>query len=237
MIRDPFKDETYFHKYLAEENRRIKKFKHGISMVIEQRGAEDLGVRSGFISLTNFMLNKIRAMYSAGCSVAEIRDFFPEVIDSIEHSWDGGHYVKMLWMLSIGVMLNIGDEQFARLESLVRKHELHDSLIEFLIQGKKEHTSSIKGNLLFKDPYAKLVKVIQTDGEMDQVERMKTYLEKYWYKGHRDAGWYDSHKHKDDIYSGYWCFESGAVAKILGLDDSSLKDVPYYPYDMVHYKN
>ncbi|WP_424237132.1 PoNe immunity protein domain-containing protein [Bhargavaea ginsengi] len=25
--------------------------------------------------------------------------------------------------------------------------------------------------------------------------------------------------------------------KILGLDDSILKDVPYYPYDMVHYKN
>ncbi len=26
------------------------------------------------------------------------------------------------------------------------------------------------------------------------------------------------------------------IVKILGLDDSSLKDVPYYPYDMVHYK-
>ena len=26
------------------------------------------------------------------------------------------------------------------------------------------------------------------------------------------------------------------VAKILNLDDSSLKDVAYYPYDLVHYK-
>ena len=25
-------------------------------------------------------------------------------------------------------------------------------------------------------------------------------------------------------------------AKILNLDDSSLKDVAYYPYDLVHYK-
>ena len=26
------------------------------------------------------------------------------------------------------------------------------------------------------------------------------------------------------------------IAKILNLDDSSLKDVAYYPYDLVHYK-
>ncbi|AIE33981.1 TPA: hypothetical protein ACR3Z0_006613 [Bacillus thuringiensis] len=25
--------------------------------------------------------------------------------------------------------------------------------------------------------------------------------------------------------------------KILGLDDSILKDISYYPYDMVHFKN
>ncbi|MDD7379168.1 MAG: DUF1911 domain-containing protein [Lachnospiraceae bacterium] len=37
-------------------------------------------------------------------------------------------------------------------------------------------------------------------------------------------------------YYGYWSFEAGAIAKILNLDDSSLKDVPYYPYDLVHYK-
>ncbi|WP_081773729.1 PoNe immunity protein domain-containing protein [Treponema sp. C6A8] len=27
----------------------------------------------------------------------------------------------------------------------------------------------------------------------------------------------------------------GTIAKILGIDDSKLKDVPYYPYDLVHY--
>jgi hypothetical protein len=28
---------------------------------------------------------------------------------------------------------------------------------------------------------------------------------------------------------------SGALVKILGLDDASLKGLPYYPYDMVHW--
>ncbi|MDR4190445.1 hypothetical protein COL87_26390 [Bacillus pseudomycoides] len=41
---------------------------------------------------------------------------------------------------------------------------------------------------------------------------------------------------RSQIFSGYWSFESGAIAKILNLDDSTLRDTPYYPYDMVHYR-
>ncbi|MFJ1118057.1 PoNe immunity protein domain-containing protein, partial [Bacillus thuringiensis] len=53
-------------------------------------------------------------------------------------------------------------------------------------------------------------------------------------KGHLEEAWYDAHENKHDNYSGYWSFESGAIAKILKLDDSTLKDSSYYPYDMVH---
>ena len=53
---------------------------------------------------------------------------------------------------------------------------------------------------------------------------------------HTNTGWFDNHKNQQKLYYGYWSFESGAIAKILQLDDSSLKDAPYYPYDMVHYQ-
>jgi hypothetical protein len=56
-----------------------------------------------------------------------------------------------------------------------------------------------------------------------------------WYKGHSDTGWYNDHKSKWNIHFGYWSFESGALVKILGLDDNSLKNQQYYPYDMVHW--
>ena len=49
-------------------------------------------------------------------------------------------------------------------------------------------------------------------------------------------GWYECHKHQGKLYFGYWSFESGANIKILGLDDSILKGISYYPYDMVHFK-
>ncbi|MDO4729539.1 MAG: DUF1911 domain-containing protein, partial [Bacteroidota bacterium] len=64
----------------------------------------------------------------------------------------------------------------------------------------------------------------------------KTYLSKSWYKERSYAGWHNSHKSKHNIYTGYWSFESGALVKILGLDDTLLKDQKYYPYDMVHWQ-
>ena len=55
-----------------------------------------------------------------------------------------------------------------------------------------------------------------------------------WYN--KDCEVYESHKSVQSLYYGYWSFEAGAVAKILRLNDSKLKGVPYYPYDLVHYR-
>ncbi|WP_293887765.1 MULTISPECIES: PoNe immunity protein domain-containing protein [unclassified Sphingobacterium] len=39
---------------------------------------------------------------------------------------------------------------------------------------------------------------------------IRLYLQKQWYKGHSDTG--------------YWSFEPDALVKIPGLDDNSLKE-------------
>ena len=80
------------------------------------------------------------------------------------------------------------------------------------------------------------LKSILENDEKRACEELKEYLQKKWYEIHRECAWYDSHKSSKNVYYGYWSFEAGAIAKILNLDDSSLKDVPYYPYDLVHYK-
>lgn len=50
-----------------------------------------------------------------------------------------------------------------------------------------------------------------------------------------DRSCYESHKSKQNIYYGYWSVEAGAFAKIFQIDDSDMKKVSYYPYDLVHY--
>lgn len=59
-------------------------------------------------------------------------------------------------------------------------------------------------------------------------KRLAEYLKIKWYKGNSDAGWYDTHKSKENIYNGYWSFETAAIVKILGLDAEKLAGVEYY---------
>ena len=87
----------------------------------------------------------------------------------------------------------------------------------------------------FEIPYKSLYGVINAPNKEEALLNLKNYLTKEWYQGHNDTGWYNNHKSSEDIYNGYWSFESGAIAKKLELDDHILKDIPYYPYDMVHY--
>ncbi|KZE39122.1 hypothetical protein AV656_08495 [Bhargavaea cecembensis] len=227
MVRDSLRSEEYYNTYIEKKNARIQQMEEVLHTVVAQRGAHDKGARNGYLFLANHYLDRIIAMYSAGRPLDEINSLFPGVIEMMEKSWNGENYEQMLQVLSIGVMLDVEEEQFSRLTDLVWKYELRDGLIESLIDGHPE------GPLLFAEPYAKLMEVIQSDGHQ-QVERLRSYLGDHWYDGHADSSWHDMHKHHDPIYSGYWSFESGAVAKILGLDDSSLKNVPYYPYDMIH---
>ncbi|EHD5683104.1 DUF1911 domain-containing protein, partial [Listeria monocytogenes] len=81
-----------------------------------------------------------------------------------------------------------------------------------------------------------LQELVQLDDKEEMINKLKYYLENEWYKIYDDTGWYESHDYHEKIYSGYWSWESGAIAKILQLNDNDLKNLPYYPYDLVHYK-
>ncbi|MFJ1430711.1 DUF1911 domain-containing protein [Capnocytophaga canimorsus] len=135
-------------------------------------------------------------------------------------------------------MLKADETSFQKLKSLVEKDNPNDYLIDFLLSSKTDW--QIKNTTFkFPKPYAALQEVIDlaNDNQKEKAtQRLKKYLDKEWYKGHSDTGWYNSHKSKHNIYTGYWSFESGALVKILGLDDTLLKDQKYYPYDMVHWK-
>ncbi|MNY61286.1 hypothetical protein D3C86_1979500 [compost metagenome] len=49
--------------------------------------------------------------------------------------------------------------------------------------------------------------------------------------------WYDNDKNRNDVFFGYWSFESAAFMKILGLEDTILQSQQYYPYDLLHWNS
>lgn len=135
-------------------------------------------------------------------------------------------------------MLDVDNSYFKKLADLVVENRVDDFLISYLINYKLPNTCLKTDKFLFSRPYKATLQIVSLS-EKDKekgLDRLKQNLVKEWYRGHSDIGWYNSHKSKWDIHKGYWSFESGALAKILNLNDSSLKDLQYYPYDMVHYK-
>lgn len=138
MLRDTIKTNIYFDEFIHYEERRIEKFLLLIEKVIEERGKDDKGLKNGYIALQGYYFNKLRAMYSAGFSVQNIREFLPEVIDIMEKVWNKeSGYIRMLWMTSIAVMLNIEDKEFNRLITMIKKEGLNDYLINYFIAFRR----------------------------------------------------------------------------------------------------
>ena len=179
------------------------------------------------------------ASYSMGKSVDEICIQYPSLASFIADTWDEITYTYMIQMLSIGILINAETYDFDKLVGIVKKDREHDFLIDFLIHHRKSEWEMTTDRFMQKIPYQytqNIVFLAETN-KQEAVAELKKYLTKYWYRGHSDEGWYNIHKQHIRLHRGYWSFESGALVKILGLDDSSLKGLPYYPYDMVHWSD
>ncbi|WP_026907682.1 PoNe immunity protein domain-containing protein [Paucisalibacillus globulus] len=241
-MRDTLKNNrynnSYYKDYLDYELSRLEKFQRAVDNVINLRGESDRGVQSGLRTIVGTYFNIINALYSSGAPLEEIKKLFSEVVNSMKKVWnsDSG-YVEMVWMLSIGIMLNISKDKMAVLEEMVKEDGLEDYLIDFLLHYSNSNWDIQAKQFKFETPYKYLYKVFDAKDKLEAESNLKKYLIKEWYSGHNDTGWYDTHKSSENIYSGYWSFESGAIAKILKLDDEVLKQVPYYPYDMTHYED
>ena len=191
-------------------------------------------------TILKYSLDNLLVSYSMGSDLDTFKENLQIVIDSMEKVWrQSNGYVQMVWVLSFGIMLDINIQKINKLKDLVQQDNPNDYLIDFLLNSKTDWALS-HTDFKFPVPYKSLKDVISLaleNRKNEAVLRLKEYLDKEWYKGHSDTGWYNSHSSKYNIYSGYWSWESGALVKILGLDDTILKDQQYYPYDMVHWKD
>ena len=173
-------------------------------------------------------------MYSSGRPVEHVRNDYIEIIKFFEEGWQREKYESVVWMISLGILLEIDDADFDRLVRALDQQQLQDYLIDFLIAYRKPERK-ISEQVSFRRYYKgaqETTKLPKAQAE----QRLKKYLEKEWYDNNNDTYWYNNHMNQHDTYFGYWSFEAGAIAKIMGLDDSSFKDNEYYPCDLVHWK-
>jgi len=248
MVRDKYRDKEHFLSLIRTKveshEKRIEKLECG--QIAEER---ILPVKQAMV--TN-LIQKTVAEYSSGICLKDLSKDFETIIRLMEESWLGGKkkligpkntvmdqyivdsYTQMLRLLSIGYLLREDEDFFQRLGKIIKEDNVVDLVFEYILSTKlnswtlREESSSYAFKL-----YRRLKMVIEQSDNKVAEKSLKIFLEKDWINEQKKAQLLT--EPEVDWYYGRWSFESAVITCIKGLDDSSYRDNPYYPKDLVDY--
>ena len=178
-----------------------------------------------FNSIIESKLKIISYKYTLGFDLSELHKEYLELIEQIDNVESITSFFPFN-IIALGILFEDGIESFEKLIALMDKREKHDLLFDYLINGcglKREFNSDIFVDRDFK--FSKeLIELAQKDREQAS-KKLVHHVKTYW------------NEPIEDDYKGYWLWVYAAISKMFKLDDSKLKDYPYYPYELAHYKN
>ena len=241
-IRDKLKTRKDFEKVLEEDLDVIKQRNEIIS-----KGNQNDTNSYIYYAIANNYMNLIKITYSLGVNIKDLRETYIVSLQSFLLGFESDEpmYFDILNRVALGFLLDIPEENFKQLVDYVQRMDEQakpadwtpDLLLWFLLNSrlKEDERQTYADKLAFPKLYKGLFKLTQISDAQEAKKALEDYIGK-WYNLNKNAPWYNSHL-KKNCYRGYWAWEVAAVAKIMHIDDSDLKDNPYYPYDMVHWED
>ncbi|EJQ88062.1 PoNi-like cognate immunity protein [Bacillus toyonensis] len=239
-IEEKCREGIEYNKEFIEENREdIKSLEEDTKNGIQRYSKDNKSIIEGtYLANFRYEMEDIRAKYSLGEEISVIEEDFHNAIYDLENTGSREiGYLSLIWMISLGILLETDKKNIERLKKIVDTKNMNDAVIDFLLCASDIGYIKMTNRYYKENSYAKtreIIELAQTD-KKEASKRLQTYMEKEWFKGHYDYEWKNAHK--EPGYVGYWSFETAALVKILKLDDTSLKDNNHYPYDLAHYKN
>lgn len=241
-IRDKIKDRKHFEKLLSEEEEVIKQRNEIIS-----KGKHNHTETYIYYAIADSYMNLLKITYSLGVKIKDLQETYMVSLQSFLFGFESGEpmYFDILDRVALGFLLDIPEENFKQLVDYVQRMDEQakpadwtpDLLLWFLLNSrlKEDEKQAYADKLAFPKLYKGLFKLTQISDAQEAKKALEDYIGK-WYNLNKNAPWYNNHL-KKNCYRGYWAWEVAAVAKIMHIDDSDLKDNPYYPYDMVHWED
>lgn len=225
-MRDTLKGKEYFEEFILEDLERVNWF----SKQLRRRKVRRERIFPVKAKIHDLKLGVMIAKYSKGDSLEMLEKEYLQLIKEWGEVFEKEYYNKNLKMISLAVLFEVDHSIIENIKLMLQKENVNDWLFNFLLNTVDNKNIEDETELLFPESYSLLKEVVY---EENREELLKKYLLEEWYN--EDCGCYEAHKSKENIYYGYWSFEAGAIAKILKLNDDDLKNIQYYPYDLVHY--
>lgn len=247
------KEIEFYQKIISRNNEFIKEHEKMINFITSNIE----NISSSLLAYFIWHLNNLIANYSIGSSKEELRKQFSECVTVMEKVWNKKitkvyhgkkqeelnqyrfePYLYMLQMISLGILLDVPDDEFKILVNLIDRDNIKDHLLEFLIsyrlERKQINSESYSRYLLIPKLFSPLVEITKTIDKIDAEAKIKKYLEKEWIKIPKNH--FLNFKLSDikeyDVNSGFvglWAFEVAAIVKIKKLSDEAFINNMFYP--------
>ena len=192
--------------------------------------------------------------YSAGSNLAELRAFYPSVVEALithekyHHEYSqtpsgtdstaatyallGDAFEVVNRVVCFGILLGWGRLLPSISRIIEYKNPRMDGMLERLLSFYVPDRDTSITECTRHLPYFKTLKIFNAAPEA-RPELMAEYLED-WYVASRREPYYDSHK-RDTSFKGYWSWEAAAITFVLDIDDSSYRTAEFYPADLVDF--
>ena len=253
LRREPYQKFSDYQKRL---DFNLKNIQIGLNNLENDsdHGPDDyyVGLMNASNAIAQLSLKSVFFSYSAGLTVEELADFFPKVVEYwqlyakhhinfLQSSECDGHlvphlelvtdeYWEALQLVCFSILFAQSEHLKIIMEILAYENDEQDALLDKLVSPWLPDRE-ISGVYLRQLPYRKLEKVFTAD-EADRPALMSAYMDE-WYGASKREPYHD--RHKSSFFPGYWSLEAAAITVILRIDDSSYRDKPYYPQDLVDY--
>ena len=219
MLRDKHKDQSYFEKRLDRVQVRLKR-KASKSKEIQK---DFLEVHYQF--LVQFNEELVKLSYSIGASKEEIFPYYQGILSNLKLiASEGVPFDLAVNIFALGVLYSERKEEFLDdLKTIYEQMDHTDGLIEYYMV------------YLFHDKIVPFHSILEYQNMIEDTYESVAKAQGFWYYSHSDAPWYNNHT--KDTYVGYWSFDTAATCKIKGIYDERLKDLEYFPYDLLVQEN
>ncbi|MGE8259964.1 MAG: PoNe immunity protein domain-containing protein [Stenotrophomonas sp.] len=255
--REPYQR---FDTYLAQ----FKDSLGGIAMVTSDLPRHVTKARRGGLMTSTRRrlwdtLDLMSLQYSAGAPVNQLAEIWPYALqwaeeygafdkeydespentsgDRIPHAQlvSESYWIVALRMVCFGILTGNANDLprvMSFLDYVNAELGIHDGLLERLVSPSapgRPMPDTATRHL----PYRKLFKVFDAAPDKRPV-LMATYLDG-WYDASRREPYFDQHGEGDISFYGYWSWEAAATTMVLGIDDSSYREMPFYPRDLTDF--